>query len=452
MRAISLKCPNCNANLEAGETAHKVVCTYCGTQARVQHRTRFLERKIELPPARPAERQMPVAKQRHGFRWVALVSSIFPLLGVGVAIFFTVQQVGGIDKVGEVFSEVKDSVTGDSWMYGGKGNALFHDINDDGSLEIISPIRYVQKNDSYYLAAFDGVKGDLLWESETIGNHDDAIQGLTILHGGSITQSDSRGNLSGYMPTTGERLWKVPIGEKVKEVCADDDASLAIKLNDKSWKRILLKDGYISLLEEAPEDCSRVAIYKKFGQVHLIHSSQNRRRRRPRTKLEGMEVRDLVTMPGEPGHQVALGNKSPGTRIPMLAYLRAPAPESDQSEEEPSKKKHRKRKKSKDPKPTMVWSSELPAIDPLATKEGPPEFVAVSAGYIASIYKLKTGATHVVCFTREGGQRLWDTELTKDHSPISAIDIANDMVYVSQWGSLSAFKIDNGSRAFKLGR
>ena len=165
-----------------------------------------------------------------------------------------------------------------------------------------------------------------------------------------------------------------------------------------------------------------------------------------------MDVRDLVTMPSEPGHQVALGNKSPGTRIPMLAYLRAPAPESDESEEEPPKKKRRKRKKPTAPKPTMVWSSELPAIDPLATKEGPPEFVAVSTGYIASIYQLKSGATHVVCFTREGGQRLWDTELTKDHSPISAIDIANDMVYVSQWGTLSAFKVDDGSRAFKLGR
>jgi DNA-directed RNA polymerase subunit RPC12/RpoP len=230
MRAISLKCPNCNANLEAGETAHKVTCTYCGTQARVQHRTRFLERKIEMPPAPPAERRMPVAKQRHGFRWVALMSSIFPLIGIGIAVFFTVQQVGGLDRVGDALSDVKDSVTGDKWIYGGKGNALLHDVNEDGKLDVVSTIRYVQRDSSYHLAAFDGVTGTLLWESERFGDHSDANSGLTILHGNAVTQSDIRGNVAAYAVATGERLWKVPVGEKVKEVCADDEVSLAMQL------------------------------------------------------------------------------------------------------------------------------------------------------------------------------------------------------------------------------
>jgi hypothetical protein len=301
------------------------------------------------------------------------MSSIFPLIGIGIAVFFTVQQVGGLDRVGDALSDVKDSVTGDKWIYGGKGNALFHDVNEDGKLDVVSTIRYVQRDSSYHLAAFDGVTGTLLWESERFGDHSDANSGLTILHGNAVIQSDNRGNIAAYAVATGERLWKVPVGEKVKEVCADDEVSLAMQLSDKSWKRILLKDGYISLLEESPENCERVAIYGRFGQKHLVHSSQQHRRRRPRLKLEGMDVKDLVTLTLEPGHQVALGYKSPGTRIPMLAYLRIPVPESEgESDEEPDKKKRKKKRKSakskREPKPALVWSSELPALDPLATK------------------------------------------------------------------------------------
>ncbi len=456
----------------------------------MQHRTRFLERKVALPPAPPAERQLPVAKQRHGFRWIALVSGIFPLLGIGVGVFFMVQQVGGIDKVGDALSDVKDSITGDRWVYGGKGSALFHDVNNDGKLDLITPIRYVQKNDSYNLAAFDGSSGSMLWESESFGNHDDAVNGLTILHGGAITQTDNRGNIAGYAVATGERLWKIPVSEKVKEVCAGDDVSLALQLNDKSWRRILVKDGDISRLDRQPGNCERIATGNKFGQTDLAYASQNRRNRRPRTKLAGMEVRDLVTLTNEAGNQVALGNKSPGTRIPMLAYLGAAASKSEASggsrvprrtSREAPKTSHDAPKTSHDApktshgapktshgapktshggssnskrtaKGTMLWSSELPARDPLATKEGPPELVAVSKSHIASLYKLKNGQTHVVCFTREGGKRLWDVRLSEDSFPIISIDIANDMVYVGQWGSLNAFKIADGSRAFRLGR
>jgi outer membrane protein assembly factor BamB len=463
MRAIALKCPNCHANLEATDSAHKITCTYCGTQARVQHRTRYLERKIPLPRERttnqPAQRsrqqRMPVAQQRHGWRWLSVMSSIIPLTGAGIAVYFAIEGAGGFDKVGDVLGEARDAVTGESMTYGGYGNALFQDINDDGHLDIIGTTRYVQNNDSYHIAAFDGLTGSKLWESETFGDHGDASSGITTLHAKTIVQSDNRGNITGFSATDGSRVFKVPVGEKVKEACATDEESVALKLSDKSWKSVLLKDGTLTPLEGAPEDCKQLSFQDRYGDSRLSYSSQNRRARRVRTKVDGMAVRELVTLKEEPGHQIALGNKAPGTRIPMVAYLRVDSPaeseESDDSAGMKKKRKARKRGKSKRAKPKLVWSSELPALDPLSAKEGPPKFVAVSQGYVAALYAPKSGSEHLVCFTREGGQRLWDVALPGKVSALTAIDIAGERVYVTQWGRLDAFDVAKGSHSFSLG-
>jgi DNA-directed RNA polymerase subunit RPC12/RpoP len=453
MRAISIKCPNCNASLEAGESAHKVRCNYCGTESRIQHRTRFLERKIELPKPKPAERKMPVAKQRHGRRWIAIITVITTILplAVGGAIFWTVmEKVGGIEEVGNALGRAADVVTGDQWTYGGGGNALMYDVNGDEYPDIIAPIRYVQKDDSYYLAAFEGRGGSQLWKSETFGNHDDANQGVTVLHNKVIGQADSRGNFSGFSADDGKRLWKVSLGEKVRQVCADSEISLALKLTDKTWKNINLADGTIITYDDEPNTCGRVAIHARQGQVDLDYSSANRRRRRPKIKIDGMRVDELISLLAEPGHQVALGHKDPGTRIPMVAYLKTP--QSEEEEEGESKKKRRKKKKRK-PKAEVMWSSELPALDPLSVDEGAPEFVGVNKSFIATIYEPKEGAPHVVLFSREGGQRIWDSPLPGDGSfVITSIDMTPERVYVGQWGRLNAFDIEQGRLVFSLGR
>ncbi len=457
MRAISLKCPNCNAHLKAGETAAVVVCSYCGTEARVQHRTRFLERKIEMPQPQTAQRRLPVAKQRHGFRFMALFGVLPPLMVAGGVFFAVAYQAGGIDKIGDAIIHAKDSVLGDNWSYGGGGNALLYDVNGDGHVDVIGHARYVQREDSYYLAAFDGLTGDKLWESETIGNHSDSISGKSILHGEFIAQADSRGNIAGYSVSDGKRLWKHPLGEKLKEVCANGETSLALKLSDKSWKSIELPDGTMTKMEHPPEDCKRVAVHKKHSQRSRVHLGHGRRSKARSSlgKIESMKVRDVVKLVDEPGHLVALGHKSPGTKIPMVAYLSLPPPETSDEEADKSegkkRKKRKKRKSRAQPKAELVWAKELPALDPLAAKEEAPSFVAISKGYIVSVYQPKNGNPRVVCFTREGGQRLWDKALPGTATVLTAIDISEDRVYVTQWGRLDAFSIESGSVAFTIG-
>jgi outer membrane protein assembly factor BamB len=191
------------------------------------------------------------------------------------------------------------------------------------------------------------------------------------------------------------------------------------------------------------------------GQPNLRYASDNSRTRRVRLKIDGMAVSDLVTLLDQPGQQVAMGYKSPGTRIPMVAYLRQPGSESeDGGEEDAAAKKRKSRKRGKvnrAPKPELVWASELPALDPLSTKEGPTEFVAISQGYIAAMYSPKSGAPHLVCFSREGGQRLWDLAMPGRTSVVTGIEISGDRIYVTQWGRLDAFELERGSHVFAIG-
>jgi hypothetical protein len=435
-----------------------VQCSYCGTHSRIQHRTRFLERKIELPPPPPQERHMPVAEQRHGLKWILSITSFFPLLIAGAVTYFTLESTGGLKSIGNAIDQAKQAVSlQDRWSYAGDGSALLYDVNGDGNGDIIGPIRYVQNNDSYHIAAFDGQTGSKLWESERFGTHDDMIAGRTGMHGDYIVQPDSRGNISGFAVHTGERLWKVSMGEQLREMCApgdipDGNAShtyLALGLKDKKWKSLNLADGAFTPLEARPKDCHAIAMHVRRGQPGHQYASDSRKRKPPKLNIEGMSVKDSLELAFEPGRHLLIGQKTPGTAIPMLALIHS----SELDEPDPADSNKKKRRK-KSPKPRLIvdWVSELPALDPLSVKEGAPKLVAMNSNYVAAIYEPKQGNPRVVGFSREGGRRLWDTVLPDNSSyALRALDIGKTRVYVSHWGRLDAFDASNGEFVFSLG-
>ncbi len=457
MRAISMKCPNCAAGLEASEAAHTITCKYCGTQSRIQHRTRFLERKVQMPPPPPAERRMPVAQQKHGLGWIVSIVTLLPLITGGAVLYTTMKQTGGLRKLSNAVSDVADTITGDSPMlYAGMGNALLHDVDGDGHRDVISLVRYVQNNDSYHLAAFDGLTGHKHWESERFGNHNDATAGTTALHHSTIVQSDSRGNISGFSAGDGVRLFKVSLGEKLAGLCADSKSSLAVHLKDKKWKSMDLATGEFTPLSGKPEGCARIATGEEHGQVDVDYS-QDKRGHTRKVKVEGMKIRETVAFLNQPGRYVALGHKSSGTRVPMIAYfhdskLDVPAEAPEQASSNKKKRRKTSRKKSHGPKYTVDWSSTLPALDPLGVKEGAPELVVANSQCVASVYVPKKDSPHVVCFDPVSGDRKWDSKLPKRTTyVVRALDITDDRVFVSQWSELDAFNISDGKRAFKVG-
>jgi DNA-directed RNA polymerase subunit RPC12/RpoP len=54
LKSVTVRCPECNAVLEAGAETREVRCSYCNTLVVVQRRTGFLKRLEPLPP-RPAD-------------------------------------------------------------------------------------------------------------------------------------------------------------------------------------------------------------------------------------------------------------------------------------------------------------------------------------------------------------------------------------------------------------
>jgi len=459
MRAISMKCPNCGAGLQAQEAAHTISCNYCGTTSRIQHRTRYLKRKVEMPPPPLAAQRMPVARQVRGLGWIVSMTAFFPLLLGGGIFYVVMKKTGNLSKIGAALSKAADVVTGDRMLYSGQGNALLFDVNGDGQSDVISPVRYVQHDDSYHLAAFDGKSGDKLWQSESFGTNDDVVAGTTALHAGVVVQSDSRGNISGFSASDGARRFKVSLGEKLKTLCANSSSTVALMLANKKWKSMTLDTGAFAPLDGRPDGCARVATYTEHGQIDVEYAGDSRSSRRKRdVSIDGMNVRETVALLRKPGRFIALGYKTPGTRIPMIALFHDASldvRDDIEVEEAPKEKKRRgKRSKRKSQGPSYVvdWASELPGLDPLSVQEGAPDFAVANDQCVASLYEPKSGRPHVVCFSTEGGQRLWDSQLPERTTYVlRALDISGDRVYVGQWSELNAFDITTGKSVFKLG-
>ena len=55
VRAVIVRCPNCNANLEIASTVIQASCQYCGTVSRIQARTAMFQiPKAPQMPVQPA--------------------------------------------------------------------------------------------------------------------------------------------------------------------------------------------------------------------------------------------------------------------------------------------------------------------------------------------------------------------------------------------------------------
>lgn len=369
-----------------------------------------------------------------------------PLFMMGGIGYFVLAQTNNLQHIKDAANAAISGSSG--FLYSGAGSALLRDLNGDGIADIIAPIRNIPKTNVYSLAAFDGQTGKQLWKSPTFGNHDDSRGGAAALHGDYVVQPDSRGNISAFSVKDGTQLWKISMGEMLDELCADTDTSLALKLKDKKWKSLNLADGKLTSLSGKPDACAAVLEHKKHGQTNLAFGDRtwNTGPRIPR-KIDSIKFSSSVALIPRDGTVIALGHKTPGTRVPMVAQLRLDSPE------EAPKGKRRRKKKAKH-QFTVDWQSELPAQDPLSVQEGAPKYAALDKSHVALVYERTGGGRpHVVCFSREGGQRLWDVALPKSTTyPFQAVDVTEHHVLVTQWGRLDVFDVHSGALQFSLGQ
>ncbi len=416
-----------------------------------------------MPAPLPAQRQFPIATQRHGATWLIVVAVLLPLILGGGIFYVVMKKTAGLRQLGEAASTSNAISSNERMMkYTSPGNTLTYDVNGDSHPDIITKVNYVINQKGVFLAAFDGTNGKKLWQSPHVGSMQETAGQITAIVGNTVLQTDSLGNIAGFSVSNGSQLYKVSLGEKLTSLCGNGDHSIAVNLADKSWKQMSLPDGSFIPLPGPPENCSELQrSYRRRRLNRLFFSGGHAREAasepsKLNVDVDGMNITETVVIPGEAGTEffLAVGYKAPGTRIPMLARFHDAALDeaANQVDTEGTPKKKRKTKNNSKRTFAIDWSVALPSVDPLTTTTGAPNWLASSASCIATAYEKQKAPPVLVCFAPTTGERKWEVSVSKRALyMLQAIDIVGDYVYVNVSSQLEAFTVDRGEPAFKIG-
>ena len=86
MRAILIRCPECNAKLTVSASDKETDCEYCGARSQIQHRRGLLER---VEPRKAAANALPFAVEGHSLVWrigIIGIPTLFVAIGIMVAV------------------------------------------------------------------------------------------------------------------------------------------------------------------------------------------------------------------------------------------------------------------------------------------------------------------------------------------------------------------------------
>jgi hypothetical protein len=446
VRAVVVRCPNCNANLEVAATVASTTCSYCGTVSRIQARTAMFQ--IPKSPALPKQapqmtnlerleqlrqfHQMPIARQPVSILLVLIPFIVLAVVGVGI--FFAVRGISSGIR------HVAGSTSGKT-LWAGHAPAMI-DVDGDGVPDPIGILRYVMDNDRSVFAAFSGKTGAPLWESETIGRYSDLGQVhlsalgtlfLVTKNDGTIAARDAK--------ASGAVKWNLSLGEKIAEMCAAGGAEVIVATADDRWWAIDAKGGKrehakLVRLDRARTDGKARKLFERAGapgsDVCLSIAPQHRNPAgmfalehwHDLAKIPGMRVEQIVKRAGGP--TIALGAKQPGTSVPMLARI-----EGERA----------------------VWSAEIPAVDPLNARFEAKVF-AVSDKAAFALYRpsRSSNSAQLTAFDLATGKRLWDRAFPTGTGFVpTALIVAGDAVLLATWSSLTAFAQSDGSDRYRLG-
>jgi len=463
VRAVIVRCPNCNANLQVQSTVYSATCQYCGTVARIQARTAMFQ--IPKAPAMPvqsaqmtnAERmaqlqqlaRMPIAVQKASVFLIFLPFILMAVIGGGV--FFAVKKAGG--SFGGVF-------TG-SMMWAGHPPAVT-DLDGDGVGDVIGIARYVHSDDRAHFAAYSGKTGTQLWESQAIGKYSDVTQDQFGAIGDTLYVATKDGKLIGRnAKSQGTVKWEISLGEKIDAMCMAGK-ELAVETADKKWwlvdaggkkregKKLFrldhdytndeAKDRFASVAGEGGDVCIALGWNHRTPSGVVALPSW-----RDVANIEGMRIEMLIKRPGGPA--IAIGSKQPGTSVPLLARL-GPTPVPPPVD---PKKRHRSSHDEKALLPGAAWKTEVPSVDLLNSRLD-AEHVTVSDKAVFALYQVTNSAHRLAAFDLASGKRLWDREIPHGSGfvPVS-LTFTGDVVGLTTWHAFTAYGVADGAERYRIG-
>ncbi|MBP6628856.1 MAG: PQQ-binding-like beta-propeller repeat protein [Kofleriaceae bacterium] len=429
MRLIPVRCPQCGASQQVDDDAATVTCSYCGTSARVQGRSKILQVPRPMPTGPTTPPSWPVARQR--FSWLAMM----PFLVMMVVV------VGGV-----VAATMRGrlGLGGGKLLWAGELPVLL-DVDGDGARDVVGVVRYVLDGDRTHLAAYSGRTGQRLWQSESLGSYSGLGQLELAVVGDQVLVASERGTLSGRDGKTGAVRWQTPFSEKVADLCAaGQPGAVVVATADDAW---WLVDADGRRLPGQPlvrfdRDYTRDGVGARFAalgaelpaDVCLPIGNDSWRRAVGLLSLErwsddlaptpGMTVRRWIRRPGGP--IVGIGYKSPGTSVPMLAAVNGQV---------------------------TAWVAEIPAIDPLVSRSE-EKLVTLSDRAAIALYTPPSPARpRLTALALDTGARLWDRELgvTGSFTPTGLVT-TDELVVLATWTGLHAFALADGAERFVIGQ
>lgn len=457
MGAIAIRCPECGATIPAPASAPIATCEYCGTRSQIRRRTGFLERP-EAPTHLPRGAQpMPVAMQQHTARWrVSLF--LIPLFVGGMIVFSIIAQRAAAEGPASLREPRADGTTGLAVV----------DVDGDGVLDLVGRAQVIQPEHRTLVAAWHGTTGKRMWITAPIGLRSDVLMAPLAVAGQVVLISDGRGGVFGFGLADGTPLWNIRLNEKVEEFCAGPEGVVRARTADDQLHPIGVADGAVQPSAGAgpcdplPGDGTRGdrAAWQVWGWAG------NNRDQVPTTKIDGMKT-DEVLYHRASGVTIALGHKTPGSRVPMIAAFQWPAEDPvdiealqrQSRETDDHNERHRLIKAAsaasraqRDRVPEVLWTAPVPGVDPLTVGERSPPATQAALDAETVVVAYDTRTTHeyrVAAFRVADGRRLWDVALPGT-MPMSVVALSPTHAIVSRWTGRYAFDRATGKLAFTI--
>jgi outer membrane protein assembly factor BamB/DNA-directed RNA polymerase subunit RPC12/RpoP len=423
MRAVSMNCSHCGALLTPEPDADEATCQYCGTRSVIDRPKNKSCPKGDERRASQAD-AAPVVQARPAKGGAKNVAAVFfsAMLTIGFVAARTYRANHAVKQ-----ATASATLAGFSRMtWNGLGPALLADVDDDGSADAIGFVRYVLDGDQIRLAAFSGKDGKRLWETPSLGTYESVGQAPLALAGKRILLADPRGSMTAYDVASGKAAWTTALGERVDKLCTGSkDGEALVQTKDAAWQRLDLADGRANAETAKPAAKGKAAPLVCKPLPSNVHSPRSSRESGT-PDVKGMRVSRVLTL-GK-GTRVALGQKSPGTSIPMLAGL--------------------------GDKDAVRWKSDIPSGNPLEASTSEPELV--TPGDDAVYVVIEDHGKHppaLVAFDGATGTRKWETFVKKGTTIVMrGLTVSSDRVFVSSWGHLQAFDRSTGEPAFVIGQ
>ena len=420
MKAVTVGCPHCGAKLDVPPGVASATCSYCGTVSRIQQRTGFFERAAP-PPADPAQSNLPVVRQPHSRKYFAAMGLMVALPMVGSLVFaFTGAGVGG---------------AGGTRGFWNSDYTLTADINGDGVTDAIGSVRVLRGGTQYvHLVTYDGRTGNQLWRSEALGEFSGTVYTTLALAGDTLLYTDQLGHARGFDVRTGSPLWEATLGERLAAICRteeDGDGTVRLNTQDDRWLTLTLADGSLAPGDD-PDPCQPLPTEGEMPLGDALGHHDRWAGLGPRSNaFEGIDM-DMHAQIGEASF-LALGSKSPGTRVPMaLRYERV-----DDGDEEAWE---------------VAWMTEIPGVNPLTVREGKPEYYAVVGEVVIVPYLMSEGGPRVAAISLGDGSRRWDTQLAESFiTSLGGITAAGDRAFVRVSDRLDAIDLVSGELQWSVG-